>query len=144
MKKRPFFRIHDYIKFEANRRLDGPRWNCNYDSGGSGRYVNGIITEVELNYIELDAIYPDGEVRTCRFPNYGSSDYTKDQWFWSGYLTHADKKKPKCECGMGDDSGTHYMFCPMHEWLREKDKEAQEEQHRKEEEARKRSGLIRP
>jgi hypothetical protein len=144
MRKRPFFRVHDYIEFESNKRLDGPRWNCNVDGGGSGRYVKGIITDVELNYIQLDAIYPDGEVRTTRFPNYGSTDYDKEQWFWNGYLQHADKKKPTCECGMGDDSATHYMFCPMHDWLREQDRNANEERRKKEREAKKRSSLFRP
>ena len=143
-KRRPFFRKHDYIEFEIDKKMLGPRWKLNIDTGGCGRYAKGIITDVELNYIELDAIYPDGEVRTTRFPNYGSSDYEREQWWWKGYLAHADSIKPTCECGMGTSSGTHYMFCPMHEWLRAKDREAEEEKRRKKEDARKQSRLVRP
>ena len=126
--RRPFFRMHDYVEFEINPALDGPRYNCNYDSGGSGKWAKGIITDLQLNYIELDAIYPDGEVRTCRFPNYGSSDYDKGQWFWKGYLSHAAdaSTKPKCECGNGDDSPFHYFFCPMHEYLKKLDRDEEE------------------
>lgn len=142
-KKRPFFRVHDYIEFEMDKKEQGPRWKLNVDSGGCGKYAKGIVTEVELNYIEVDAIYPDGEVRTTRFPNYSSSDYEKEQWWWNGYLQHADKKEPECECGMGAESGTHFMFCPMHDYLRQKDREAAEKAEQEAREARSRR-LARP
>ena len=138
-KRRPFFHVHDYIQFETDKSGIGPRWKLNIDTGGSGVYAKGIVTEVELNYIELDAIYPDGDVRTLRFPNYGSSDYETGQWFWRGYLSHADRKQPECVCGLGENSATHYMFCPVHDWLREKDREEEEKRRKEEEEIRKNS-----
>ena len=143
-KRRPFFHKHDYIKFEIDKPRKGPRWKLNVDTGGSGEFAKGIITEVELNYIELDAIFPDNEIRTIRFPNYSSSDFDREQWFWRGYLQHASTKQPECECGMGNESATHYMFCPTHDWLKEKDREEEQQRRRAEEKARKISKLFRP
>ena len=143
-KKRPFFSIHDYNEFEMDKKEEGPRWKLNVDSGATGKWAKGIVTDIDLHYIQMDAIYPDGEVRTTRFPNYASSDYDKEQWWRVGYLQHADKEEPQCECGMGRESGTHYMFCPMHEWLRVKDREAEEKAQQERKATRSQRSAFRP
>ncbi len=132
-RRRPFFKTHDYVEFEMDKKKVGPRWKLNVDTGGCGEYAKGIITDLELRYIQLDAIFPDGHVRTIRFPNYASSDYDIKQWTYSGYLKHVDVKKPSCECGMGNKSGTHYMFCPMFDHLQEQDRKAREKRKELEE-----------
>lgn len=119
-KRRPFFNLYDYIEFELNTQRTGPRWNLNVDEGPSGRWVKGIVTDADLNFIEVEVLMPNGIVKPFRFPNYASSDYDPEQWFFEGYLRKEkdEKDTPSCECGYGDESNLHFMFCPMHDWLK--------------------------
>lgn len=126
-RRRPFFKVYDYIEFELNTKKDGPRWNLNVDEGSSGRWAKGIVIDIDLNFIEVEALMPTGIVKAFKFPNYASSDFDAEQWFFEGYLRKDEPNridKPKCECGYGDDSNLHFIFCPMHEHvMKKKDEE---------------------
>lgn len=116
-RKIPQFKRNEDVIFEVSPGGELPRWLLNRDLGYTGNYAEGIITEVTSIYISVDALYPDGEVRNMNFPNWESSDYETEQWWYPGYLMKINEPPTPCDCGYGNQSAVHWQFCPRWERL---------------------------
>jgi len=115
----PKFEPNDEVIFEVRPDGEGPRWQLNVDKGYSDVHAKGIVTEVSDVAIILDAIFPDNEVRKVVFPNTKSSDYEPEQWWYPGYLRGEEDPGPNCDCGHGNNSPFHWIFCTRGAWLRD-------------------------
>lgn len=114
------FNIGDIVEFELNPRHDGPRWECNTDQGWSKKYTMGVIENIDIYRISVLALLPGRGLGTymVNFPNTQSTDYDSDQWIWPGYLKLYDTyAPPDCDCGNGNNSATHYMFCRRRQYI---------------------------
>jgi len=88
-----------------------PRWShFNEDGGGSGIWVLGYVSTINDIYFITTSAYPDDTLKEDYWPNHGCEYYSNNQWDQEGYIRRVAIKK-NCNCGCGDDSATHWMFC---------------------------------
>jgi hypothetical protein len=117
----------DYVKFETDPKGIKSRWLNNRDFGKSGKWAEGIITEVTEYYYMVDCILPNKNVISVNFPNNQSTFYNSKQWEREGFLQEclvdflSEKKEiqlvTKCECGGTATNLTHSTWCPKFERL---------------------------
>lgn len=116
VKKRKFFREGDFVNFELDEEMVTYRYHNGNDYGGSGEYENGIIQRKTQEFIEVAAIMPDGKLRNFKVANYSHEKYDHRQWFKPGFMVKWEKDHLdiNCECGYGNESNLHFLFCPRH------------------------------
>jgi hypothetical protein len=116
----------DFIKFEIDPHGYKPRWLNNRDFGKSGKWAEGVVTEVTEYYFLIDSMFPNKTVKTVKFPNKDSTFYNKNQWTREGFLQECmidwDSEEKvalakKCECGGEKTNTTHSTWCPKFERL---------------------------
>ena len=114
--RRDFFKVGDFVNFELDEEHVTFRYKGGKDHGGSGEYVNGIVETKCQDYIEVSAVMPDGKLRYFKVPNYSSENYDQNQWWKPGFLKKwkTEHLEINCECGYGNESNLHFLFCPRH------------------------------
>lgn len=114
--RRDFFKPNDVVNFELSSDGTTPRWWKNKDTGSSGVKIDGVVHRKTQDFIEVASIFPNGKLIYNKFPNYHHEDYDLQQWWRPGFLSKYKKEDfiVNCECGNGNDSGLHYLFCPRH------------------------------
>lgn len=115
-KRRNFFKVGDFVNFELDEEMVTFRYHDGNDYGGSGEYENGIVERKTQEFIEVAAVMPDKKLRKFKVANYAHEKYDHRQWTKEGFIVkwsieHLDIA---CECGYGNESNIHFMFCPRH------------------------------
>lgn len=90
----PVFKIGDKVECEGLRSgasftvsPNEPRWNFYTDRGGSGEYIQGIVTLVDSvdSYVRVKL---DNINLNWKWPLLGHHKYDENQWERPGYLRH--------------------------------------------------------
>lgn len=77
----PEFKVGDLVECERGE-YDLPRWNYNRDTGGSGVYMRGKVTDVYSDHLTVE--FDNGHVWGWPLADY--KNYSDDQWKNPGYL----------------------------------------------------------
>lgn len=114
----PAFGVDVEVEFEVAPDGDTPRWMLNRDMGYTDRWAQGMVVNIDEYAIEVFAFFPDGHTGNVTFPNYSSSDFEVEQWWYPGYLRPIGAIAPACDCGC-DGLGYHWNFCQLKKWEEE-------------------------
>lgn len=110
------FREGDHVEFELSILgfQNQSRWRMNKDTGGSGNWAQGTVTDVDKNKIVVEFGIKDyiGTGHSI-WPSLCHPDFKQDQWDYEGYLRL--KHNLKCVCGSDKTYGKigfHMWYCP--------------------------------
>lgn len=114
--RRSFFKVGDLVNFELDSEKKTFRYEDGEDRGESGEFLNGIVQRKLQDFIEVAAVMPDGNLKHFKVPNYSNEKYDHRQWWKPGFIMKWDTQHLDiaCECGYGNESNLHFMFCPRH------------------------------
>jgi hypothetical protein len=79
----PIFNIGDKVECESDIYEQHPRWDYLDDSGGSGKYIQGTVAEIDGSYMVVRFDHT-----TWQWPLFSHPDYRDNQWNQPGYLRH--------------------------------------------------------